>query len=376
MTSPLSRRQLVVLGLVVLLSVAAGGFALLQVGGRQGLFSKRTEVRVKFREAHDIAPGTAVRVRGVEAGTVLAVECPDDPADGVTVRMLLDEKYASKLFADATAQAYAPSPLGGKVIAILPGSPSAGPLAGGEIAAKESPDFTSVIAKLDATATDAQALLRDVQAGKGSLGKLVTDEGLYTKLTEAVDASQAFVKRADGAVHTVEAKAADVDKLVTDTRGAVQSAKQGTEAIKAMPFVRDYVVDADKLLRRSECKAEVMSYTAADLFENGTAILTADGKGHLNRLGDGLRAVKNDKAEVVVAAGLTDPKADPTAASELTRKQAEVVAEYLKSHKGLKVGWWGTRKCSPVGLGTTPSPHPLGSPTPPNFVQVVVFTPQ
>jgi hypothetical protein len=52
------------------------------------------------------------------------------------------------------------------------------------------------------------------------------------------------------------------------------------------------------------------------------------------------------------------------------------VAEYLKSHKGLKVGWWSTRKCSAAGLGTTPSPHPLASPVPPNFVQVVVFTPQ
>lgn len=379
MTSALSRRQAVLLGLVVLLALGLGAFALFSVGGKQGLFAERTEVRVRFREAHDIVPGTAVRVRGVDAGTVAAVDYPesDDPAAGVTVRLLVDRKCADRLYADATAQAFAPTPLGAKVVSIHPGTPAAGPLTTGELTAKETPDLGSVVAKLDATADDAQAVLKDVRAGKGSLGKLMTDDALYTELSGLATDSRTFLKRADGAVSAVEEKAADVDKLVADGRGTLKSVKQGTDAVQSLPLIRNYVVDADKLLNRPDCRRVVHGFSVDDLFETGTAILTADGKGHLTRQGEWMRKSVDQKAEVVVAAAVTDP-ADKTtpAVDELTRKRAEVVLEFLKSHKGLKVGWWGTRKATAVGLGTTPSPVSPDGPQALNYVQVVVFTPQ
>ena len=64
------------------------------------------------------------------------------------------------------------------------------------------------------------------------------------------------------------------------------------------------------------------------------------------------------------------------AAVELTRKQAEAVVEFLKSQKALKVGWFSTRKTTPLGLGPGPSPVVPATPLPPNSVQVLFFTPQ
>lgn len=387
MTSPLSRRQAVLLGLVLLLAVGLLGFGLVAVGGKQGLFTERTVVTVRFREAHDITPGTAVRVRGIDAGTVTAVEYPDadGPGAAVVVRMKIDRKYADRLYADATAQAFAPTPLGAKVIAISPGTPATGPLADGELTAKETPDLGTVVAKLDATANDAQALLSDVRAGKGSLGKLAADDTLYTELTAAVKDSRALIQRADGAVQTVEEKAAsvdkltaDVDKLTADARGAIQSVKQGTDAVQSLPVIRDYVVNADRLLNRPDCRHQVYSYGAADLFETDSAILTGDGKAHLTRLGEVLRKMTDPKGELVVAA-VCDPAekgSGDAAVQELTRKRAEVVLDFLKSQKGLKTGWFTSRKATAVGLGTTPSPLVPDDPQPPSYVQVVVFARQ
>jgi phospholipid/cholesterol/gamma-HCH transport system substrate-binding protein len=379
MTSPLTRRQSVLLGLVVLAAVGLLAYGLVLVGGKQGVFADRVEVSVRLKEAHDIAPGTAVRVRGVDAGSVSAVEYPeyDGPTAAVVVRMMIDRKYADRLYADATAQAFAPTPLGSKVIAIDPGTPKAGPLPDGELAAKETPDLGTVVAKLDATADEAQNLLKDVRSGKGSLGKLATDDTLYQDLSALAKDSRTLVKRADGAVQTVEDKAAEVDKLTADARGAIKSVKQGTDAIQSLPVIRNYVVDADRLLDRPDCKPVVFGYNVTDLFETGTAILTDDGRGHLTRMGDGLRKVVA-KGDVVVAAvhdpadrGLTDKQV-----GELTRKRAEVVLEFLKSHKGLKTSWFSSRKATAVGLGTTPSPLSTAESSAPSYVQVVVFVPQ
>jgi hypothetical protein len=383
MTSPLPRRQAVLLGLVLLLAVGLLGFGLVAVGGKQGLFTERAEVTVRFREAHDITPGTAVRVRGIDAGTVTAVEYPDadGPEAAVVVRMKIDRKYADRLYNDATAQAFAPTPLGAKVIAISPGTPATGPLTDGELTAKETPDLGTVVAKLDATADDAQALLRDVRAGKGSLGKLATDDTLYTELTAAMKDTRTLLKRADGAVQTVEEKAesvdkltADVDRLTADARGAIKSVKQGTDAVQSLPIIRSYVVDPDRLLNRPDCHHLVYQYGGPDVFETDSAILTEEGRGHLTRLADALRKM-NGKAEVVVAA-TGDPQAEETAAGrELTRVRAEVVLNFLKSHKGMKTSWFSSRKSTAVGLGNAPSPLDEG-PRSADYIQVVVFTPQ
>ncbi len=376
MTPPLTRRQSLWLGLVVLAAVGLLVFGLIQVGGKQGLFADRTEVSVRLREAHDITPGTAVRVKGIDAGSVTAVEYPDTdgPAAAVTVRMKIDRKYADRLFADATAQAFAPTPLGSKVIAIDPGQPAAGPLVNGELTAKETPDLSSVVAKLDSTANETQAMLKDVRAGKGSIGKLMTDDALYDDLSGLAKDSRSFLKRADGVAQKVEAKADAVDQLVADTRGVVKSAKQSVDAVQSLPVVRNYVVNADRLLNRPDCTAVVYQYAAADLFETDSFQLTDDGRGHMSRLATYLRTL-NGKVEVVVAA-VGDPKAEETTAGvRLTEQRAAGVLKYIESQKGLKTSWFSSRKASAIGSGNAPSPLGDG-PKSADYVQVVMFVPR
>lgn len=376
MTSPLTRQQSLWLGLVVVLAVGLLVFGLMKVGGKQGMFSDRAEVTVRLREAHDIAPGTAVRIRGIDAGSVTAVEYPevDGPAAAVTVRMQIDRKYSDRLFADASAQAFAPTPLGSKVIAIDPGRPTTGPLVGGELTAKETPDLGTVVAKLDATANETQALLKDVRAGKGSLGKLMTDDTLYADLSGLAKDSRSFLKRADGVVQTVEEKAADVDKLVADGRGAIKSAKQSADAVQNLPLLRNYVVNADRLLNRPDCKAVVYQYTKSDLFPTDSYLLSEEGRGHLTRLAPLLRNL-NGKGELVVLS-VGDPKATETSAGvRLTEQQAAGVLKFLESQKGLKTSWFTSRKATAVGMGNNPSPLEEG-PKSADYIQVVVFIPR
>jgi hypothetical protein len=380
MSQSLTRRQAAILGIVVLLAVGLMAIGLFTIGRKQGFWADTSEVSVRFAETHDLAPGTPVRIRGVDAGQVVAIEYPDHdgPDAAVTVRMKIEAKYSDRLFADATAQVYSTGLLGSKVVAIQPGTPSSGPLQTGQLTARESPDLTQAAAKIGTAADEVSRLVSDTRNGNGTLGKLIRDDKLYTEMTDLARDSRQMVKRAGDAVGTVEKKADDVEQFVQDGRATLKSVKQGTDAIQSLPIIRNYVTDATKLLIRPECRKQVMPYKSVDLFEPDTAILTEEGREHLVRLADLLRKVKGDKAEVVVTATCERKFTGQTVetATELTRKQAQVVVEKLKEFKGLKAGWFSSRKATPIGLGFESPPITADEPVPPSHVLVVVFLPQ
>src|SRR5207248_9033737 len=92
----LSRWQAAVLGLVVVAALGLGGYGVARIADKQGIWADTVEVTAGFPEAHDVTPGTPVRVRGVDAGQVVSVEYPDHdgPNAEVTVRMRIQAKYA------------------------------------------------------------------------------------------------------------------------------------------------------------------------------------------------------------------------------------------------------------------------------------------
>jgi phospholipid/cholesterol/gamma-HCH transport system substrate-binding protein len=350
MTESLKRWQAGLLGCVVLLAVVLAVGGLVRVGAKQGLWVETIEITVQIPESHDISPGTPVRIRGIDSGHVTAVEYPTDdgPGANITLRMNIQAKFANRLYSDATVQVYSTSLLGSKVIAIQPGSPSAGPLVNRNLTARPPAD----------TAT--------------KIGEAADEIANLAKDTRSV------VKRTGDILNLVEKKNDDLDNFVKDGRETLRSVKHGTDAVQSLPFVRDYVTDAAKLLVRPECLKEEVTYKETSLFEPNTAMLTHDGKQCLAEVSAWLKGLKLPKAEVVVVAAHDPASKVQTAASavELTRKQAEVVLEFLQADKSLKTGWFSSRKATPLGLGQNPSPVVSANPLPASYVQVLLFIPK
>jgi phospholipid/cholesterol/gamma-HCH transport system substrate-binding protein len=347
MSDKLSRWQAIVLGVVVLAGLAIGGAGLLAVASKQGYGRETFALSVGFPEAHDIAPGTPVRVRGVDAGQVVAVDYPD--SDGpIQIRMQIDTTFRNKLFADAKAQVQPTGLLGSKVLNILPGTPAAGPFLGESLAAMPTPDIASL-------ATEGEAALKDI---RGMVGDV-----------------RGALKKVDGIVAT---EAGNVRGLVQDGRETIQSVKQNSEAVSRLPIVRNYVENATAMLVRPDCRSEAMTYDAADIFEPDSAILSDDGKTHLRAVALWMKNQPNSNTEAVVVCGRGGADASqPNAIVEhLTRKQAEVALEYLKANGAHKMGWWSRRKVSALGLGRAPSPAVESEKAPANFLRVFAFTPQ
>lgn len=377
MSQSLSRVQALVLGLVVLLGLTAAGFGLFAVAGKQGLWSDTTELTVGFPEAHDITPGTVVRIRGVDAGQVVAVEYPDHDGTNaaVTVRMKVDAKFAGRLYADASAMAHSTGIVGSQVIAIHPGSVAAGPLVDGKLAAKEAPSLAQSAAKLNDAADEVRGLVRDARSGNGTLGKLLTDDKLYTEITGLARDSRKMVARADGALDEVEAKVADVDKFVQDGRDTLRSVRQGTDAVQKLPIIRGYVTDSAALMVRPELKRETLIFNVKDVFQPGTAIIADIARPHLDNVANWVKA-SSTKSEIVVVGrcSSSDKTQTATSATELTKKQAEAALAYIKASKSHRTGWFSSRKMTAIGLGMGPSPV-VSDPPDTSYVQFVMFSP-
>ena len=379
MSQSLGRWQAVVLGIVVVSSVALGGFGLARIAAKQGLWADSTEVAVGFPEVHDVAPGTPVRVRGVDAGQVVAIQVPDtaDPTAPVMLRLRLDVKYADRLFADATAKIQSTGLLGAKVVAIHPGTPAAGPLVG-PITGTAPADLEAAAGKIRDTAAEAELLLRDIRQSNGTLAKLLRDDDLYRDIKELTADSRAMVKRADGAVTAVEKELPAVRGFVRDGQDTLRSIKTNTDAIQRMPVIRSYVENPTPLLVRPDHRRERMMFLADDLFVPGTAILSEAGTGHMTAAATNLRADRTDQSEIVVAC-FHDPAATdqtPESAMELTRKRSETVAGFFRSLGVHKTSLWKWNlKVTPIGLGMNPSPVVETSPQPPSRVEILLFTP-
>ncbi|MBX9628143.1 MAG: MlaD family protein [Gemmataceae bacterium] len=400
MSDSLTRTQAAALGLVVLAAVCLGGYGLARVADRQGFWADRVEVAVGFPDADDVTPGTAVRIRGVDAGEVVAVEDPDHDGPGaeVTVRLRLHPKYARRLYADASAKVHGSGVFGAKVVAVDPGNPAAGPLTTGRLKGVKAAGLDEAVAEVrelakdvrqtaaavtrlaadaEATSAEARGLVKDAREGRGTLGRLLADDDLYWDLKEMTADAKGLMKRADGAVGTVEGEVKNVRAFVADGRETLRSVRQGTDALARLPIVRSYVEDANALLVRPAHRRDRMAYNAADLFEPGTAIPRGDAGHHFGAITETVRAIDHKKAEVVVVAYADpgDAAQTPGAALETTRKQAEAVVASLKAAGVHKLGWTARRKITPLGMGTSPPPVAEKDPLPPANVQVLIFTP-
>lgn len=396
----LSRVQAVALGLVVLVALGLGGYGVARIADKQGVWADTTEVTAGFSEAHDITPGTPVRIRGVDAGQVIAVEYPDydGPGAEVTVRMRIQAKFAKRLYADASAQIHGNGVLGSKVMSIQPGDPKAGALAGGKLRGVKpfgvedavaevrdlaksvkgtSEEVKSLASESRETVAAAKGLIKGVEESNGTLAKLVRDDDLYEDARGTLSDVRKLVTRTDKAVGALEGEMGNLRGLVSDGRDTLKSVKQGSDALAKLPIVRSYVEDAVGLLVRPTMSRQRWTYETKYLFEPGTASFTHEGQTHLNNLANILKENKHSGAEVVVAAffDARDKSQTNAAALELTKKQAESVMNHLKACNVHKLGTFSRRKITPLGMGTALCPAEP-EPDAASHVRVLLFTPR
>ena len=191
-------------GLLVLGSIAILVFLILNASGDINPFSKKLHLRARFGDANGLREGSEVRLAGVRVGKIdkILLLAPSSEPNApkveaqMTINGTIDGKPANdRIRTDSTAQQASPSLLGNEMlINITPGTAIGQPVADGAILPSSSSntvnDFatsgTDLAQRLSKLSDEINGMVRDVKDGKGTVGRLFSDEALYNNLNATI----------------------------------------------------------------------------------------------------------------------------------------------------------------------------------------------
>jgi phospholipid/cholesterol/gamma-HCH transport system substrate-binding protein len=176
------------IGIVAVAAMVLATLIIVAVGGAAGFFWQRYELKTKFPDVKGLKSGAVVRIAGVEVGKVGSVSLA-----GAEVEVVLEVKKGNeqRITSDSRASIGSLSLLGEPVIDISP-SMSGTPLKDGDfIAAGRTPGQLSDVADSARESLEQlTSVMKDIRAGKGTVGKLFSDDALYKEITAFVTAAE------------------------------------------------------------------------------------------------------------------------------------------------------------------------------------------
>lgn len=172
--------------MVVALSLAA--IVIFMLSGQTGFFWQRYSLKARFPNVAGLVPGSPVRLAGIEVGTVTDIRLDGAEAE---VTFEIRKEFQEQVTEGSRASLGSVSLLGQSTVDITP-APGARPLPEwGYVRAGPGPvQVSDVAATASEGLTAAARLLEDVRSGRGTIGRLFTDETLYRDLRRFVDAAE------------------------------------------------------------------------------------------------------------------------------------------------------------------------------------------
>ncbi len=181
-------------GLFVLVGLFILAVGIFYVTG--GPLGPKFRVTTYLPEVSGLAGGAPVRLDGVEVGNVEAIRLAPRTAGkapeknrNIEVTMRIDRRYRSDILTDSAASLVTEGLLGNRYVNITRGFTGKPLTEGQEVPGSEEKAMKEVVERsaellgnLQALSENVQDLISGVQQGKGSLGKLLTDEQVYNHL--------------------------------------------------------------------------------------------------------------------------------------------------------------------------------------------------
>ncbi len=167
-------------GVLTVVAVTIGSVLIFSLTGTKGFAWQRYSLKTKFTNVAGLASGSPVRIAGVEVGTVTAVQLSGETVD---VTFQVNEKNRPLITDRSVARLGSVSLLGQSAVDISPNA-SGTPIPDWGYVPQGRP--VAVMSDMTDSASqgiqELTAMLSDLRQGKGTAGKLLTDEQLYAEL--------------------------------------------------------------------------------------------------------------------------------------------------------------------------------------------------
>ena len=176
------------IGILALLALVLAAMLILAVGGQGGFAWQRYELKTKFADVKGLKSGAVVRVAGVEVGKVTDVALAGSE---VEVTLEVNEENQQRITSESRASIGSLSLLGEPVIDVTPSTQGTALKDGDFLQAGRAPGQLSDVAE-GATQSLEQitGILRDIRAGKGTVGRLFTDDAVYKEVQRLVASAE------------------------------------------------------------------------------------------------------------------------------------------------------------------------------------------
>lgn len=216
-------------GVMAIAALLLLGILIFLLTGSVHPFASRSTVYTYMQDSAALTENSAVRLNGIVVGKVSKIALSDskDPKRVIRMDLQIEEKYLPQIPIDSQAKIGAENLLGTKYINITKGVKPVAIRPGGEIHAQEVGDFNDIIDQGNTLLVQLQSILKRVDAvvgqvevGKGSIGKLLVDEELYNRLISTVAGVQKLTNTLNSDKGTI-GKVLYHDDLYNDIRASI-----------------------------------------------------------------------------------------------------------------------------------------------------------
>jgi phospholipid/cholesterol/gamma-HCH transport system substrate-binding protein len=195
------------LGVVGIVAVVLATVSIVAVGGASGFWWERYGLKTRFDDVQGLKSGAVVRVSGKEVGTVKAVDFA-----GNQVEVALEiSKDVQRLITNESVATIGSLSLLGEPIVDVKAAPEGTPLKEWEFI--KSARLGKSMGELSATVSDGldevKGLVTDIRNGRGTIGKLATDDSLYRDL-------RAFIASANSVTDKLKNGKGTISNLIED----------------------------------------------------------------------------------------------------------------------------------------------------------------
>ncbi len=255
------------LGLLAVTAIILATFLIFLVGGQTGFFWQRYHLKTTFPNVMGLKQGAVVRLAGVEVGQVTTVAFVGSQ---VEVQMEVREEVQDKITTESRAVLGSLSLLGESVVDINPSNQGQPIPNWGYITSAKTPGQLADVAE-GATKgiEEITQLLQDVRAGKGTLGKLVTDEAVYREF-------QQLLTSAEQVVATINSGKGTLGQLTNDP-AAYRSLKASLQNLESVTNRINAGEGSLGRLLKDDALAQSLSRTSGNLEQITTRISKGEG---------------------------------------------------------------------------------------------------
>ncbi|MEP7257513.1 MAG: MlaD family protein [Flavitalea sp.] len=269
--SSTNNRKGVIVGLFVLIGVLIIIAGILTLGGQKKAFVKSIHIQAVFADVNGLSVGNNVWFSGVKIGTIKKVSFDKDAR--VVVQMSIEEKVSQYIGKDSKAKVSSDGFIGNKIVVLYGGAPGSPPVVENSILAVESAiNPEEMLNTLQANnknlleiTANFKVISDRIASGKGSVGKLLTDETLFNDLQTTMSSLKKTSANAgsisadlSGYVARFKQKGTLADDLVSDT--------------VIFSRLRATVTQINEVAAKSNDIVEQLSHTASKINNTNTPV--------------------------------------------------------------------------------------------------------